>query len=337
MKKLRVLVIVHEELMPPDDVEGYDLTRVGWKMEFDVIETLGLMGHEVTTVGAGGDVSMLDRAIGRAKPHVIFNLLEDFGDVAVNDQHWVSFLELRGVPYTGCNPRGLLLARDKAISKKLLAFDGVRVPAFDVYRIGERTERRPRLEFPLIVKSLVFDGSVGISQVSVVTTAKALRERVLFVHREVGSDAIAEEFVDGRELYVGVLGNDRLQTFPVWELHFDRRPKTTRLIATDRVKWSDRYQERVGVRTAEARLSARKARAIQELARRIYRLLELTGYGRIDFRLTQGGEVVFLEANPNPQLAYGEDFAESAEKRGISYESLLQRILNLALGRDRSR
>ncbi len=337
MKKLRVLVIVHEELMPPDDIEGYDLTRVGWKMEFDVIETLGLMGHEVTTVGASDDVSMLDRAIGRAKPHVIFNLLEDFGDVAVNDQHWVSFLELRGVPYTGCNPRGLLLARDKAISKKLLAFDGVRVPAFDVYRIGERRERMPRLEFPLIVKSLVFDGSVGISQASVVTTAKALRERVFFVHREVGSDAIAEEFIDGRELYVGVLGNDRLQTFPVWELHFDRRPKTTRVIATDRVKWSDRYQERVGVRTAEARLPARKAKEIQEVARRIYRLLELTGYGRIDFRLTESGEVVFLEANPNPQLAYGEDFAESAEKQSISYESLLQRILNLALRRDRSR
>ena len=335
MKKLRVLVIVHEELIPPDDIDGYDLTRVAWKMEFDVIETLGMMGHEVTTVGASDDVSMLDRVIGHAKPHVIFNLLEDFGDVAVNDQHWVSFLELRGVPYTGCNPRGLLLARDKAISKKLLAFDGVRVPAFDVYRMGERRERGPRREFPQIVKSLVFDGSVGIGQASVVTTEKALRERVSFVHREVGSDAIAEEFVDGRELYVGVLGNERLQTFPVWELHFDRPPKTTRLIATDRVKWSDRYQERVGVRTAEAELPARKAKEIQRLARRIYRLLELTGYGRIDFRLTEGGEVVFLEANPNPQLAYGEDFAESAEKRGISYESLVQRILNLALRQHR--
>jgi D-alanine-D-alanine ligase len=336
LKKLRLLVVVHEELMPPDDVTGCDLTQAPWKMEFDVLETLKLMGHEITTVGAGGDVSMLDRAIERTQPQVIFNLLEDFGNVAVNDQHWVSFLELRGIPYTGCNPRGLLLARDKAISKKLLGFEGVRVPDFDVYRIGEDIERPARVEFPLIVKSLVFDGSVGISQASVVTTDKALHERIRFVHLEIGSDAIVEEYVEGRELYVGVLGNDRLRTFPVWELHLDRRPKSTRLLATDRVKWSDRYQKRVGVRTAEAKLPEKKAKEVQELARRVYRSLELSGYGRIDFRLAGDGEVVFLEANPNPQLAYGEDFAESAEKAGISYESLLARIINLAIRRDRS-
>lgn len=330
-RKLRVLVLVHEELVPPKDVGRHDLASVDWKMEFDVIESLELMGHHVEAVGLRGDLSVLGDAIRRFRPEILFNLLEDFHDVAVNDQHWVSHLELLQIPYTGCGPRGLLLARDKAISKKLLSYEKIRVPRFRVYRRGARLEPKGGLRFPVIVKSLIFDGSVGISQASVVSNERKLLERVRFVQRNIGTDAIAEEFIPGRELYVGVLGNERLQTLPVWELHFGRRPKTTRLMATDRVKWSGKYQRRVGVRTGKARLSETRTREIRALARKIYRALELRGYGRIDFRLAEDGTVFFLEANPNPQLAYGEDFAESAEKAGISYESLLQRILNLAL------
>ena len=130
-----------------------------------------------------------------------------------------------------------------------------------------------------------------------------------------------------------MLGHERLTTFPVWELRFEKRPASTRLIATERVKWSDKYQRRLGVRSRKARLPAGKTDEIQDLARRIYRVLELSGYGRIDFRMTDDGTVYFLEANPNPQLAYGEDFAESAEKGGFSYESLIDRILSLAFER----
>lgn len=335
-RRLRVLVLVHEELMPPSDTSVYDVRHVDWKMEFDVIETLQYIGHEVEAVGLSDDLFALPRAIDRFRPDVLFNLLEDFHDVAVNDQHWASFLELSRVPYTGCNPRGLLLGRDKALSKGILAYHGVPVPGFAVARRGERFARTPGLGFPLIVKSLVFDGSVGISQSSVVETEGRLQDRVRFIHRSVGSDAIVEEFIQGRELYVGVIGNDRLRAFPVWELRFKNRPGSTRLIATERVKWSDRYQRKVGVRTSRARLPAAKARSIQAQARRIFRLLEMSGYGRIDFRLAEDGTLYFLEANPNPQLAYGEDFAESADRAGVSYESLLQRVLNLALERRRS-
>jgi D-alanine-D-alanine ligase len=287
----------------------------------------------VEVVGLRSDLTVLDRALKRFHPDVLFNLLEDFHGIAVNDQNWVSYLELLLIPYTGCNPRGLLLSRDKALSKKVLAYHGVPLPDFAVFRRGEPVALPETLSFPLIVKSLILDGSVGISQASVVATPMRLEERVRFVHDSIGSDAICEEFIEGRELYVGVLGNERLRTFPVWELHFGKRPKTTRLIATDKVKWSDRYQKEVGVRTEEASLGEAQAKRVQDLARKVYRLLGLSGYARIDFRMGADGKAYFIEANPNPQLAYGEDFAESAEKAGISYDSLLQRILNLALSR----
>jgi D-alanine-D-alanine ligase len=332
-KRLRVLVLVHEELVPPKDVSGIDVTQVEWKMEFDVIETLGLLGHAVAVVGLRSDLTVLDRALKRFHPDVLFNLLEDFHDIAVNDQNWVSYLEMLLIPYTGCNPRGLLLSRDKALSKKVLSYHGVPLPDFAVFRRGEPAEATEELSFPLIVKSLILDGSVGISQASVVSSPGKLEERVRFVHDSIGSDAICEEFIEGRELYVGVLGNERLKTFPVWELHFGKRPRSTRLIATDKVKWSDRYQSQVGVRTEEASLGEAQAKKVQGLARKVYSILGLSGYARIDFRMGADGKAHFLEANPNPQLAYGEDFAESADKAGISYESLLQRILNLALSR----
>ncbi len=332
-KRLRVLVLVHEELVPPKDVTGIDVSQVEWKMEFDVVETLGLMRHVVAVVGLRSDLTVLDRALKRFHPDVLFNLLEDFHDIAVNDQNWVSYLEMLLIPYTGCNPRGLLLSRDKALSKKVLAYHGVPLPDFAVFRRGEPVVATEELSFPLIVKSLILDGSVGISQASVVSTPAKLEERVRFVHDSIGSDAICEEFIEGRELYVGVLGNERLTTFPVWELHFGKRPRSTRLIATDKAKWSDRYQSQVGVRTEEASLGEGQAKKVQDLARKVYRILGLSGYARIDFRMGADGKAHFLEANPNPQLAYGEDFAESADKARISYESLLQRILNLALTR----
>ncbi len=334
MKELRVLALVHQELIPPKDPGRYD-TNVEWKMEFDVIETLERLGHEVEVVGLHANLRVLGAAIDRFRPQVLFNLLEDFQSVAVNDQHLVSHLELLRVPYTGCNARGLLLARDKAISKKILAYEGLAVPSFAVFRRGERISATEPPPFPAIVKSLIFDGSVGISQASVVKSDAKLRERVRYIHREIGTDAIAEHYIEGRELYVGILGCKRLRSFPVWELAFENRPPSTRLIATERVKWSDKYQKRVGVRTAKAKLPATKAKEIGDLAERIYRLLELSGYGRIDFRMQNDGVVYFLEANPNPQLAYGEDFAESAEKGGLSYEALISQIVETAFEKGR--
>ncbi|GIW41410.1 MAG: D-alanine--D-alanine ligase [Candidatus Binatia bacterium] len=332
MKKLRVLALMDEALVPPEDVTGIDVGTADWKTEYDVLTTLRDLGHEVYPLGVGSDLGAIRKIVDEWKPHIAFNLLEDFHDVPVFDQNVVSYLELLRLPYTGCNPRGLLLARDKALSKKILFYHRIPVPEFAVFPIGRRVRRPKRLEFPLIVKSLTKEASAGISQASVVTDDEKLAERVRFVHESVGTDAIVERYVEGRELYVGILGNQRLEVFPVWELLFTKLPEDRWRIATDRVKWSRSYQKKIGVRSTLARnLPEGLPEYIQRIAKRVYRALLLSGYARLDFRLDENGRLYVLEANPNPQLAYGEDFAESAEKAGVSYEELIQRILNLGL------
>jgi D-alanine-D-alanine ligase len=333
MKKLRVLALMHEGMAPPADVTGIDTREAPWKMEFDVIAHLRHMGHAVENLEVASDLGAIRRAIDAYRPHIVFNLLEDFDDVPIYDQNVVSYLELLRVRYTGCNARGLLLARDKSISKKLLAYHRIRVPEFAVFPRGRPVRRPPRIEFPLIVKSLVHEASTGISQASVVEDDEKLKERVAFVHEKVGSDAIAERYIDGREFYVGVLGNERLEVFPVWEIFLSRLPEGSWAIATESVKWNPRYQRRHRIKTGEAKgLSPNASDRIQKLAKRIYRNLYLSGYARIDFRMDVDERIYVLEANPNPQLAYGEDFAESADAMGLSYEKLLQRILNLGMG-----
>jgi len=234
--------------------------------------------------------------------------------------------------YSGCNPRGLLLARDKSLSKKLLAYHRIAVPEFEVFRGGRPIRRPKRLAFPLIVKSLTQEASIGISQASVVDSDEKLKERVAFIHESIGTAAIVERYVEGRELYVGILGNQQLQALPVWELFFTNMPTEARRIATDRVKWSVKYQKKYGIESGPAReLTGAVTTQIQHLCKRAYRALELSGYARIDLRLDEAGNAWVLEANPNPQIARGEDFAASAENAGLSYDAVLQRIINLGL------
>jgi len=332
-RKLRVLFLVHEDLVPPDTIEGLSDKEIQpWKTEYDVKVTLEDMGHEVLPLGVASDLGVIRRTIYKFKPQITFNLLEEFHGISVYDYHVVSYLELLKRKYTGCNPRGLMLAHDKALSKKILAYHRIPVPEFAVFEMGQRVRRPRRLQFPLLVKSLTEEGSVGIAKTSLVHDDEQLRERAEFIHRQLGTDAIAEQFIDGRELYVGVLGNTQLRTLPVWELRFTKKPEGAPLIATAKVKWDLQYQKKVGLDTGPARdLDESQRQRIFKLCKRAYRALYLTGYARMDLRLAPDGGIYVIEANPNPQLAYGEDFAESAEVAGLSYEALLQRILNLGL------
>jgi D-alanine-D-alanine ligase len=329
VRKTRILALVHEHLVPALDVAGPDVLNAEWKMEYDVIVTLQEQGHHVEVLGVHDSLAGIRPTIERFKPHIVLNLLEAFAGVTTFDQNVVSYLELLRMPYTGCNPRGLILARDKALSKKLLAYHRIRVPEFLVVRRGRRPVLPRRLRYPLIVKSLFFEASVGISQASVVESDEQLATRVKFIHESLGTAAIVEQFIDGRELYVGVIGNERLEVFPVWEMSFARMPDNRWRIATERVKWSDKYQKKHGVTTDHAKLSSAEAERIQHAAKRVYRALDLSGYARIDLRMDDNGRVFVIEANPNPNLAYGEDFAESAEVAGTSYERLLERIVTL--------
>ncbi|MEZ6074714.1 MAG: D-alanine--D-alanine ligase [Pirellulaceae bacterium] len=323
--------MVSENLVPPDSMEGSSDKEIDeWKTEYDVITTLREMGHHVEVLGLSDDLTPLRNAIVRTKPHVAFNLLEEFHGVVTYDHAIVSYLELMRQPYTGCNPRGLMISKDKALSKKILSYHRIPSPKFAVFPLGRKVVRPKKLGFPIFVKSVIDDASLGISQASVVHDDKELAERVAFIHEHTQADALAEEFIEGRELYVGVVGNDRLQTFPVWELLFTKSDAP--IIATRKVKWDRNYQEKLGVETSEAKnLSPQFERQIARICKKVYQALDMSGFARMDLRLRADGRVYVLEANANPNLAFGEDFAESAEKIGISYEDLLSKIVALGM------
>jgi D-alanine-D-alanine ligase len=328
---MRILVLVHEDLVPPDSVEGFsDKEILEWKSEFDVVSTLREMGHDVKPLGVSDDLGKIRKEIELWKPHIAFNMLEEFHGISLYDQHVVSYLELLRQPYTGCNPRGLMLAHDKALCKQILAYHRILTPKFIVYPMKRAVKPVKRLQYPLVVKSVSEEASLGISQASIVTSDEKLKDRVEFVHASVQSDALVEEYIEGRELYVGILGNQRLQTLPIWELKFTKSGDRVPLIATAKVKWDQDYQEKLGVKTggADALPEGVESKILKQCAR-TYRALFLTGYARIDLRLAEDGRAYVLEANPNPNISYGEDLAESAEAAGIDYDGLLHRIITL--------
>ena len=247
-RKLRVVVLMHPSLVPPESLEGFtEQESYEWKTEYDVVSTLRELGHEVKPLGVADELGPIRAVIEEWKPDIVFNLLEEFLGRQDFDHHVVSFLELMQVPYTGCHPRGLMLARDKALSKKLLVYHHLAVPKFAAFPRGRRVHRPKGLEFPLIVKSQIHEASLGISQASIVENDEKLRERVAFIHQRHASDAIAEQYVEGREFYVGIIGNTRMEVLPVWELVFENMPPGSSSIATAHVKHNTDYQRRRGI------------------------------------------------------------------------------------------
>jgi len=333
MRRLRTLVVVHASLVPPESLEGHSEKEIEeWRTEYDVTATLRKLGHEVRCLGVLDSLTELRSAIADWEPHVVFNLLEEFDGIVTYDQHVVAFLELMRQPYTGCNPRGLLLSRDKPLSKQLLAFHRIATPQFSVFRRGAHIRVPRKQRFPLFVKSTVEDASLGIAQASVVEDAAKLKERIEFVHEQVKSDALVEEYIEGRELYVGVIGNERLTRLPVWEMVFGSMPDSLAGIATRKVKWDKRYQAKYGITThAATELPPPILAALDRLSRRVYRALGMSGYARMDFRVTAQGQVYVLEANANPNLEAAEDFAESARASGVPYAALIERLVDLGL------
>jgi D-alanine-D-alanine ligase len=329
-RRLRVMLLTHTSLIPPATATVSELKDAEWRAEWDVVQALRGMGHEALCVGILDEVGAVRRAVFEFQPHVAFNLTEEFDGVGFFDQNIVSYLELLKIPYTGCNPRGLMIARDKSLAKKILSYHGVATPTFEVFPRGAPVRRPAHLKFPLIVKSVNEEASIGISQASIVTDEEKLEERVFFVHEHVGTDAIAETYIEGRELYVGVLGNVRMETLPIWELHFPGNQGWP--IATRRVKWNGSYRQKHGIYSGEAKgLTPDLTTKVKDISRKVYRLLGLNGYARMDLRLTQDGTVHVIEANPNPHIGAQEDFAQSAQLAGLSYGDLLWRILNLGL------
>jgi D-alanine-D-alanine ligase len=331
VRRLRVGVLVHRDLVPPASLEGIENREIQkWKTEYDVASALELLGHEVRVVGVADDLSPIRELVESWKPHVVFNLLMEFRDVGAFQVHVASYLELLGIPYTGCNPRGILLSRDKAVTKKILRYHRIPTPAFAVFRLGRVVRAPGALRFPLIVKSVDEEASFGIAQASLVRNEAQLAERVAFIHESVRSDALAEEYIEGREITQSLIGNRRLETFPAWEMVFENLPEASVAIATERAKWDLEYQKRVGIDIGPARkLPQGVDRRIARAARRIYRALGLSGYARIDLRLAEDGRFFVLEANATPDVAQDEEFASAAHATGLDYPALIQRIVNL--------
>ncbi|MGD2108079.1 MAG: ATP-grasp domain-containing protein [Phycisphaerae bacterium] len=331
MKKLRVAVLMLKDFVPPESLEGLSDEEIApWKTEYDVLAALEELGHDAEPLAVDNELSAVRAALAETKPHIVFNLLEEFHGIGSYVPYVLGYFELIRQSYTGCNPYGMMLTHNKAVAKKILRYHRIPSPPFVSYPRGRAIKPSSRLPYPLIVKSATEHGSVGIAQASIVNDDQQLKDRVTYVHEQLETDAIAETYVEGRELYVGVIGNRRLKTFPVWELPFDGLPKSAPRIATEKTKWDLDYQVKRKIQTGPASdLPDELVNRITRICKRAYRLLGQTGYARMDLRLTEEGGVHLLESNPNPQLEYGEDFAESAEAAGVGYNELIQRILNL--------
>ena len=332
MSILKILTLVHKDCVPPEKATMKDADWANWKTEFYVKRTLKKLGHEVKVLGVSDDLSKIQDEVGRFSPDIVFNLLEEFQGEAVFEGHIVSLLELMGVPYTGCNPHGLSLGRDKALTKKVLNYHGILTPGFFVVKEKQRVKVPENMKFPMIVKSLIEEASLGISQDSIVRSVDKLAERVQFIHESIGTPALVEEYVEGRELYIGVLGNSQIKVLPPWELTFGDLADGGHPIATRNVKFSKKYCEKHGVKRGLAKsIDDATLKKISNVCRGAFKALKLNGYARMDLRLNERGEIYFLEVNPNAELANGECLANAARHAGMSYEQLIAKILSLGL------
>jgi len=334
-KKYKIVVMIHKGLLPPDNFNGLEEEKVSkikedMKVEIDVISTLKKTGHQLYPVEMYGELEPLRTVLDEEKPDIAFNLLEEFAEYPLFDQQVINYLELKKTPYTGCNPRGLTIAKDKALSKKILAYHNINIPEFEVFPSGKKIKIRDGIRYPLFVKSLSDEGSIGITKDSVVDSAGKLTERVEYLHKTYSTDVIAEEFIEGREIYVAVLGSSRLKIFTPWELILKNDSSDTP-IATSKLKWDTNYQKKLGLVTKAADLTPKLLKKFEKITKEIYTVLKLSGYARIDFRLNNNEEIFLLEANPNPFLAKDEDFAAAAKHDGIDYQEVLELIIKTGI------
>jgi D-alanine-D-alanine ligase len=332
-KKLKVLALF--DAVSPTTIDqdlSAELMTDDWKTEANVLNALAQLGYETQYLAIFDDLDLIQQKLQQFQPDVIFNLADQFKNNRAFDQNIVSFLAMRGVAFTGCGSTGLTLCKHKAVSKKILGYHRIHTPDFVTIARGKRIARPKRLKFPILVKPLKEEASLGISQASFVETDEQFKERVQFIHEKYDNDVIAEEYIEGRELYVSVMGNHRLDVFPIRELVFREVPPDEPKIATYKAKWDEDYRKRWGLENRDADgIEPAVVASIQKTCKRIYHLLTIDGYARLDLRLTADNKVYFIEANPNPTLAEDEDFAQSARKAGISYPQLIDRIIRVGL------
>lgn len=299
--------------------------------EADVLACLQRLGHEVETLAVFDDVVCMVEKLKSFAPDVVFNLTESFHSNRAHEPNIPGLLELMRVKYTGARPDGLMLCKDKALAKKVLAYHRVRVPHFVISTEQRPLKRLRRFVYPAFVKPVGEESSDGIAKASFAKSEEEALERARFIHEKFHCDALIEEYIEGRELYLSVMGNRKLSVFPPREIFFHDVPEDMPKFATFKAKWDDTYRKKWGIQNGPANeLPAGVEEKLARLARKVYRVLKITGFGRVDVRLTQAGEVVVIEANPNPSLACEDDFAQAAAAAGLPYDMLIQKILDTA-------
>lgn len=333
--KVLVLFDVDRKVDPDESFSIRALRKEEQKpTEADVITCLRGLGHEVDTLAVYDNVrDMFDR-IASFGPDVVFNLCETFFWDRAHEPNIPGLLELMKVRYTGAGPEALLLCKDKALCKKLLAFHKIRVAGFVVSHRTRPLRRLHRFRFPAFVKPVSEESSNGISKASYAKTEAEALERAAFVHERHQSDALIEEYIEGRELTVSVLGNPRPLALPARETFFRgaEDDESAPRFATSRAKWDDDYRKKWGIKNGPPDpLPEGAYDKMARIARQAYRIVKVRGLVRLDVRLTEAGEVVVIEVNPNPSLARGDDFAMSAKDAGLDYDVLIQRILDNAV------
>ncbi len=327
-KKLKVLVLFDGVQPTPIDADlSEEMKTEEWQTEANVMAALKELGHTPEHLAIFDDLDLVRQKMESFQPDILFNLVEQFKNNPGFDQNIVSLLEMQGVPFTGCGSTGLTLCKHKGISKKILGHHGIATPNFVVIPRGQRSGPG-KLKFPILVKPVKEEASYGISRASFVQNDEQFRDRIAFIHEKYKSDAIAEEYIEGREIYVSIIGNTRLQVFPLRELIFREVPPNEPRIATYKAKWDETYRKRWGLEGKFVEdLDSALVKEIEKMCKNIYRLLTIDGYARIDLRLAADNKPYFIEANPNPHLAADEDFAESALKAGLKYPQLIQAII----------
>lgn len=332
-KKLEILVLfeVHE---PPAGDEEY-LRRMreeeDWFTEGHVVTTLGENGHKVHLGPIHKNPREILDHLDRVRPDLVWNFVETFHGQRHYESNVAAILELCKVPYTGCGYRALLLCQDKALSKKILKHHRIPVPPFVVSRRSQPLKKLSKTIFPVMVKPLAEEGSVGIARDSFAEDEKQALARAAYLHERLRQDVIIEQYIEGREIYMAVLGNARLAVFPPREIRFSNVPEGEPRFASYKAKWDQGYRERWGIHNDFAEdLPETTLAALRNVAKRTFRVLQMRGYGRIDMRMTADGRLFVMEANPNPEIAMYEDYAEAAARAGYPYNALIQRIVDLA-------
>lgn len=340
MKKILVLFDAVVATPTDHDFKEELKDKDEYETEADVIKALKRLGHETRLLALFDSLVPLMQVVEEWKPDLVFNLMVAFRNERDHEPHVAGVLELLGVPYTGAHPTALTLCKDKALTKKILDFHRIKTPRFTASARGRPLRRLASMKFPVFVKPLSWGGSEGITLGALCEDEKSALERVAFLHENQQTDVVVEEFVDGRELYAGVLGKERLQVLPLVELFVgnapigaEEAPEGAPKFFTFKAKWDRAYRKKWGIKSGPAQeLPEATVKKIAQITRRVCRVLRIRSHGRLDLRLTAAGDVYVIEANPNPSLAASDELAIAARLAGLDYDTLVARIVQYVGG-----